>query len=122
MDSIYWASLLISLLAGALAVLLGFLSLRPSMAARLPRLLQSATKRRRIAALAIVVAVASLLVSVGVHITWGHRPGTPEGLAVFEFLEVHTSYLFAAGLPAFAAVLLWLGGNHATRMNRRDAA
>ena len=106
MDTIYSLSLLVSLVSGALSALLASRSLRPALAARLPRPFRLATGRRRLARGAIVVAFAALLVSLGVHLVWGHRPGTPAELPVLAFFRIHPAYLAAAALPLGSA--LWL--------------
>lgn len=120
MDSIYSLSLLVSLLSGASSFLLSALALVPRLPAALPRCLRLEPKRRRLARLALYLSLLSLLISVTVHLLWGHRPGTPDGLAIPEFLRVHPSYLVAAGLPTLSALLLGFTEPRSTRLHRGD--
>ena len=47
----------------------------------------------RLARVAALTALGSGGVSAAVHLTFGHRPGTAEGLDVLGFVAVHPSYL-----------------------------
>jgi hypothetical protein len=75
---------------------------------------QRLTRWRRRAGRGSVIAGLALAVSVGVHLTWGHRPGGPQALAPLDFLGEHGSFLIAAALPLLARILA-----HGTETGRR---
>jgi len=121
MDTLYSLSLLVSLLTGALSALLALWSL-PAVNARLPRNLRLARPLHRMVGSALFVAWAALLVSVVVHLRWGHRPGGPEALPLRDFLLIHPSFVVAALLPAVSAFLLWRSGKKSRRTDGGGAA
>jgi hypothetical protein len=66
--------------------------------------LRGAPSAARLVKPAAAVAFAALLVSLTVHLGWGHTPGGPEALPAVEFLQAHRSFLLAAAIPMTALV------------------
>lgn len=52
----------------------------------------------RIAVRLAAFSFAALVISVTVHVGWGHRPGSPEALSPVEFLRIHPSFVVAGAL------------------------
>ncbi len=59
-------------------------------------------------------ALAAGLLSLTVHVVFGHRPGTPEALGVAPFVAVHPAYL-----GVVASALAGLGLARAGRFGSR---
>ena len=51
-----------------------------------------------------VAAWVALLVSVTVHLRWGHTPGGPQALPPVEFVREHGAFVAAALIPGLALV------------------
>lgn len=105
MDTLYSVTLLISLAAGALAIAVAVLPHFPWVRRLLPLRMQGNGNSHLRSALLILVALTSLVLSLVVHLVFGHRPGSPDALRLFEFFGVHPSFIVAGLLPAIAAAL-----------------
>lgn len=97
-DQLYSLTLLVALVAAGVGVVgaLGLLWRRRSVL------------RRRSGAVARICGLAALtfgLLSLAVHLAFGHRPGTAEALGPVAFFEAHPAFLvvFAAGVVAVVA-------------------
>ncbi len=98
MDGVYSSSLLVALMAGVAALLLGVAGLRkPGGWWPSPRLTMGV----------VLLAAASLLTSVAVHWTWGHGRSSPEPMGVGPFLENHLAFLWT-GLMIVGGLVLAL--------------
>ena len=85
-DFIYSISLLVSLMAGSVGVLIGLLATgRRGSGARIIRACLSA----------IAVALLGLVISVVVHWHRGHGPDSPEPMGVARFASSHAAFLVA---------------------------
>lgn len=107
MDALYSVSLLLSFIAGGLAVIL---SVYERISHNRMRAIASTDDDqfqalKRSLAVLVFAASAALAVSVLVHLTWGHGPNTAEALALGEFVRVHPAFLVAAILALGAAAL-----------------
>ena len=101
MDLIYSLTLLVSLVSGSMAVL-GAIALAVRAGQGLARI--------RYVRWAVCVAVLAGLTSFLVHLWWGHTPGSPAALSLWQFVHAHVSFVAAAVLPGIAVVLiLWSG-------------
>ncbi len=116
MDRLYSITLLASLVAGALAQLAGLLALvmawsqvGENRSAAVRRLCQIATS----GALACIVFA---LVSGGVHLAFGHRPGSSDGLGPIAFFAIHPAYL---GTLFMASTAAWLSRTAGVRLDRQ---
>jgi hypothetical protein len=105
MDTIYPLSLLISLAAGAVAISFALLLRFPALRVLLPARMRRLVNGQRGLALSVLLASAALLVSLLVHFTWGHRPGSPEALQLRDFFRIHPSFIVAGLLPALAVAV-----------------
>ena len=95
MDRLYEITLLLSLAFGAIALALVLLRRVGG-----PRAPGSARGMWLVAAGAWI----ALLVSVIVHLGWGHTPGGPQALSPLEFVGEHRAFIVAALLPALTLV------------------
>ena len=95
MDSVYDVTLLMSLAGGAAA--LAFALLARMQAGPAPDLAGWVLP-------AAFGAWFSFLMSVTVHLVWGHAPGSPQALSPVEFLREHPAFIVAALIPALAMV------------------
>ena len=95
MDRLYEITLLFALLVGPIALALALLG-----RARSPHALGTAPWTLR----AAIAAWAVLLVSVTVHLRWGHTPGGPQALPPLAFVREHRSFIVAALIPGLALV------------------
>ena len=96
MDTVYSSTLLVSLVLGGVAVLLGlyarFRSAPSSPAGRLARG-------------AVLFATLSLVVSVVVHWIWGHGPSSLEPMTAGPFIQNHAAFLVSGLLVTVGWVL-----------------
>lgn len=106
MDLLYSITLLVSLTVGALSQLAGFVALVKAWRL-LPGEPESTLTQRicRAASTGALVSVAFAIVSIGVHMTFGHRPGSAEGLGPSAFFSIDPAYLGAFAMAAMAALL-----------------
>ena len=93
-DQIYSLTLLAALLAAGLSAVgaLGLLWRRRS---------------RRLGAVAWIAGLTAMafgLLSLTVHLAFGHRPGTTEVLGLVAFFEAHPAYLIVFVIVRLAAV------------------
>jgi hypothetical protein len=89
-DELYAGSLLLSLLAGTVALVAGLVG----------RVRRDRNPRwSPLAGWPIQVAWVALFISLATHLGWGHTPGGPHALPTVEFLREHSSFLVAAALP-----------------------
>jgi hypothetical protein len=93
-DTLYSLTLLLSLAAGGAAILFAGIG-------RWGAAGESSRWRRR-QGWSSAVSGGALVVSFGVHLAFGHTPGSDRALGVGEFLGEHPSFLFAAALPLLA--------------------
>ena len=106
MDLLYSITLLVSLTTGALSHLAGLLALARTWRLFAGELESSWTQRIcRGATTGALVSVAFSVVSIAVHLTFGHRPGTTEGLGPKAFFAIHPAYLGALFMAAIGALL-----------------
>ena len=103
MDTIYSLALLVSFACGVIALLLS-LTLFMKHPQLGPRRLLSFRHGMMVI---IAVAVVALLVSLGMHLAFGHRPGSEHALGFAAFLATHPSFLVAFALPLAAGFLAW---------------
>ena len=96
MDQVYSLTLLLSLACGGASIL----------GAVVGRLRAERSITAWVAPFAVAAGIA-LLVSVTVHLGWGHRPGSPSALPALEFLRAHVSFVVAAVLPLAGLVARW---------------
>jgi hypothetical protein len=108
MDTLHSLFLLLSLVAGALAVALSILMRWPTGQRLLHLTLQGKWSPGHGLAVSILVALSALGVSVVVHLAWGHRPGSPAALPLLEFLRIHPAFIAVASLPLVALALYHL--------------
>lgn len=108
-DSVYSATLLVSLVAGGLG-----LAAAVALAAGI------AKGAHRAVGAAAVAGWACLLVSLAVHLGWGHTPGTPRALPPVAFLREHVAFLVAALLPALALAVRARSRSRPEGMRRRQ--
>jgi hypothetical protein len=57
---------------------------------------------RRTVLLCVVVALVFGVVSIAVHLWYGHGPGTPEPMDLRRFLDVHPAYSIVVMLSSFS--------------------
>jgi hypothetical protein len=87
-ESLYSLTLLISFLLGGIALVASLLArMRPALGPRMVR----------VARLMSGAAWIAVLVSVAVHLWWGHAPGGPSALGPAGFLREHFSFIIACG-------------------------
>lgn len=86
-DLVYSTTLLIAVAACLVAATLAgwLLVVRPAR--------DRARRGCRLTRVAALTALGSGAVSAAVHLAFGHRPGTAEGLDAVGFVAVHPSYL-----------------------------
>jgi hypothetical protein len=92
-DSLYSFTLLLALVAagGGLLLAAAAFGMGPRAA--------------RLARWSAWTALAAGAVSLGVHLAFGHAPGSPEALGPVAFVSIHPAYLAVAGLAAAGLVL-----------------
>ena len=96
MDILYSCSLLIALLAGGVAVLLGILAV-----------LRIGPDWLRVAGMsAVALAVLGLVTSVAVHRHWGHGPASAEPMDAARFVSSHPGFLVASIVIVAGLVVL----------------
>lgn len=106
MDLLYSITLLVSLTTGALSQLAGLLALARTWRLYAGELESSWTQGVcRVATSGALVSVAFTMVSIGVHLTFDHRPGSTEGLGPKAFFATHPAYLGALFMAAAGALL-----------------
>lgn len=98
MDNLYSLSLLVSLIAGSLGVIMGAIAA-----------FSNGPKKTvlRIGLASTLSGMAALAVSVLVHRYWGHGPGSLEPMAWGAFLEFHTAFTVAGVLLAAGLAVYW---------------
>ena len=111
MDFLYSSSLLISMVAGSAAVLIGMLAIfREGAGSSLIRAGLSA----------VAVAAFGLVVSVAVHWRWGHGPTSAEPMPLARFVGSHTGFLLAIIIIVVGlATLLYARKRRATAAQSR---
>ena len=116
MDRLYSTTLLVALVAGALGHLAGLLAL--VMASRHVGENRSDAVRRlcQIATSGALACIVFAIVSGGVHLAFGHRPGSPDGLGAVPFFAIHPAYLGALFMTSTAA---WFSRVAGTRLDRQ---
>jgi hypothetical protein len=103
MDTLYSMALLLSFAAGIIALILAL-----TLFMKQPQLGPCRLLSFRRALMAIIaVALAALLVSLAVHVVFGHPTGSEQALGFIGFFTVHPSYLVALALPLAAGLLAW---------------
>jgi hypothetical protein len=106
LDLLYSITLLVALFAGALSLLAGIVAL-----VRARRPVQGESKSSpspriyRVATTGALVSVVFAVVSIAVHLAFGHRPGSVEGLDLPAFFALHPSYLGVFAMAAGAGLL-----------------
>ena len=50
------------------------------------------------------MSVVVAIVSIGIHLAFGHRPASAEGLGPIAFFAVHPAYLGAVAMAAMATL------------------
>jgi hypothetical protein len=95
-DSVYSITLLFALVAGVVAIVGGL----GALVAR-----ESVVRWSRWTTRSSVLAWLCLLISVGVHLAYGHRPGTRQAMGVFEFVREHVAFAVAVLLPCAALLI-----------------
>lgn len=117
MDPLYSITLLVSLTAGALSVLVGLPALAKTWLLFPGKPESSGTRRIcRVATTGALVSVGFAILSIGVHLTFSHRPGSAEGLGLIAFLIVHPAYLGALFTAAVGALLASLAKSRLERL------
>ena len=96
MDSVYSIALLVSLASGIAALAVAVLV----KTGRAPR-----PRAAGIVPPACYVAWSSLAISFGVHLVWGHMPGSSNALPPMAFLSEHIAFVPAALVPVVARVV-----------------
>lgn len=102
MDILYSCSLLIALVAGCGAVLLGILAMLRIGPGWMIRAGWSA----------LTLALLSLVTSVVVHSRWGHGPDSTEPMDVARFASAHPGFLVASLIIVAGLVLVWYARRH----------
>ena len=110
MNFVYSLTLLVALTTGALCLLAGLAAL-----ARTRRPLPGEPERSltlslyRVARTGALVSITFAIVSMGVHLAFGHRPGTAEGLGPLAFFTVHPAYLGTVAMASTVGLFAHLG-------------
>lgn len=105
LDLLYSTTLLAALTAGALSLTAGLVALVRTW--HQPTGVPESSLRQRLCQAATsgaLVSVAFAIVSIGVHILFGHRPGSAEGLGPVAFFAIHPAYLGTSAMAALAAL------------------
>ena len=98
-DRVHSALLLVSLVAGSLSLAIPLVTRAlPATPSRWPAF------GRALVTLAGIAWLAALL-SVTVHLKFGHAPGTPQALSTVDFVREHVAVVVAAVLPAAGLAL-----------------
>jgi hypothetical protein len=120
MDRLYSLSLLAALILGSCGVLTALVAWLAGRGLRLLRALDVTPRRlaRSARDLGAFGGIA-LLLSVAVHLTSGHRPGTPAALGPWAFVAAHPAFGTAFLLSVFA--FFW-GRQQSLAGGHRDAA
>lgn len=109
MDLLYSLALLVSLTAGAVGLLAGLVALVGTW--RHSPVEATASQVRslgRVVSAGVPVSLCFAAFSAGVHLSFGHRPGSAEGLGPVSFLAIHPAYLAALAVAAVAVLSLGL--------------
>jgi hypothetical protein len=106
-DSLYSYALLAAFVCGTAAALWDFVavvlpSLRGAMTSGGGDGAPVAPRRTRGARVLFAIAVLALLLSVLVHVRWGHGPGSPEPMPFGQVLSEHPAFFWAAVILLFA--------------------
>lgn len=104
MDLVYSTTLLISLLGGAGALAFALLGRQAARASSRGGRKAQGRRWRTGLGWSTLVAGVGLAVSAGVHVWWGHRPGSAEALGLRPFIGEHVAFVAAAALP----ILAWI--------------
>jgi hypothetical protein len=109
LDLLYSLALLASLIAGAMSLLVGLLALVGTWLPSSVDATDSPAKRLgRVVSVGVPVSLCFALLSAGVHLGFGHRPGSAEALGPVGFITIHPAYLAAVAIAAVAALCLRL--------------
>jgi hypothetical protein len=116
LDFLYSVTLLVSLTAGASAPLAGLVALARAWLL-LPRDHEGSLTQRlcQVADTGAVVSVAFAIVSIGVHMAFGHQTGSAEGLGPLAFFAIHPAYFGVMAMAALGALLSRLARARLTR-------
>ncbi|MEM7349499.1 MAG: hypothetical protein AAF657_01750 [Acidobacteriota bacterium] len=98
MDTVYSLTLLIALIAASVSAVGG-------LTLRLRRPLPAVGALGRVLRASGPVAVVFGVLSLAVHLAFGHRPGTAEALGPIAFFDVHPSFLAVFALAALGLVV-----------------
>jgi hypothetical protein len=119
METLYAITLLLAMVAGAIAILTNLLGLLKRDAHLRPadgvlKVLLS----HRLANAALGLGVVSLAISIVVHSRWGHGPGTVAPLDFGRLLSEHESFPIVGAMLLLALVLAFFRN----RRNRHGSA
>lgn len=109
MDPLYSLALLVSLIAAAVSLLVGTVALLGAWRLSSIDAVDSMLRRLgRVVSVGVPASLSFAAVSAGVHLSFGHRPGSAAGLGPVAFFTIHPAYLGALAISAVALLVMRL--------------